>query len=106
MNFDTGVITSQMNHLFKYNQSVHCESDDADAAQAAASEADAILDSLQMPHIPTAAVPSNVNVVPISSASITDGENSHSSDESNGDVDDSEKALALASRRAVRVRQD
>ena len=90
MSFDTGAISSQMNQLFKYKQGEHFEPDDADAAQVAANEADAILDSLQMPHIPTAHVPSNVNVVPASAASITDGENSHSSDESSGDVEDGE----------------
>lgn len=105
MSFDTGAIISQINHVFNnYHQDEHCEHEDADAAQFAASEADAILDSLQMPHIPTASVPTNVNVVPVSAASITDGENSHSSDESNGDVEDGDKALA--SRRAVRVRND
>ena len=74
-----------MNHTFKYG---HCDIDDVDAAQVAASEADAILDSLQMPHIATS-VPSNVNVVPVS---ITDGEKSDSSDESNGDADDNDQS--------------
>lgn len=85
LNFDTGIILSQMNHTFKYG---HCDIDDVDAAQVAASEADAILDSLQMPHIATS-VPSNVNVVPVS---ITDGEKSDSSDESNGDADDNDQS--------------
>jgi hypothetical protein len=104
MNFDTTIVIAQINHVFRYNQGVHCEPDDDDAAQVAASEADAILDSLQMPHIPTASVPVNVNVVRVS-ASITDGEKSDSSDESNGDVEQ-EGAKALASRRALRVRKD
>jgi hypothetical protein len=101
MSFDTSIVVSQMNHVFKYNVGAQCEPDEADAAQVAACEADAILDSLQMPHIPTASVPVNVNVV---HASITDGEKSDSSDESNGDADEAQKALT--SRRAPRVRAD
>lgn len=88
LNFDTGIILSQMNHTFKYG---HGDMDDVDAAQVAASEADAILDSLQMPHIATS-VPPNVNVVPASAVSITDGEKSDSSDESNGDADDNDQS--------------
>eukprot|EP00428_Durinskia_dybowskii_P065121 CAMPEP_0170368394 /NCGR_PEP_ID=MMETSP0117_2-20130122/7434_1 /TAXON_ID=400756 /ORGANISM="Durinskia baltica, Strain CSIRO CS-38" /LENGTH=422 /DNA_ID=CAMNT_0010623059 /DNA_START=21 /DNA_END=1289 /DNA_ORIENTATION=+ len=88
LNFDTGIILSQMNHTFKYG---HSDIDDVDAAQVAASEADAILDSLQMPHIATS-VPPNVNVVPASAVSITDGEKSDSSDESNGDADDNDQS--------------
>lgn len=99
LTFDTGLVNSQVHHI-KYS---HGEIDDVDAAQVAASEADAILDSLQMPHISTS-VPTNVNVVPASAASITDGEKSDSSDESNGDADDNDKSSIA--RRAVRVRHD
>jgi hypothetical protein len=86
LNFDTGSVLSQINHVFKY--AAYTDVDEADAAaQVAASKADAILDSLQMPHIATTSVPSKVSVVPvISAASVTDGEKSDSSDESNGDV--------------------
>lgn len=87
LNFDTGIILSQMNHTFKYG---HGDIDDVDAAQAA-SEADAILDSLQMPHIATSGPPT-LNVVPASAVSITDGEKSDSSDESNGDADDNDQS--------------
>ncbi len=88
---------SQMNHIFKYS---HGDMDEVDAAQVAADEADAILDSLQMPHIGTS-VPGNVNVVPESAASITDGEKSDSSDESNGDAEDNDKSSIT--RRTLRV---
>jgi len=104
MSFDTGIIMSQINQFSKYSQNSQDEVDDPDAAaQVAASEADAILDSLEMPHIATS-VPSNVTVVPASAASITDGEKSDSSDESNGDSEDRDKAVAT--RRALRVGKD
>ena len=84
---------SQVNQILKYKEGC---TEDVDAAQVAASEADAILDSLQMPHMP-ASVPSNVTVVPNSGtgpASITDGEKEDSSDESNGDtVDGNQKVM-------------
>ena len=88
--FDTGVVVSQINHIFKDNDR---SNDDVAAAQVAASEADAILDSLQMPHIDTTSVPSNVtllssSVVSASAASITDVEKEDSSDESNGDAEE------------------
>lgn len=93
-----------MNQLFKNPLGVEYQAEDTDAAQAAASEADALLDSLQMPHIATSSVPSNVTVVPASAASITDGEKSVSSDESNGDAEGNDEALTT--RRALRVRED
>ena len=73
--------------------------DEVAAAQVAASEADAILDSLQMPHMP-ASVPPNVTVLPSTGAgpgpaSITDAEKEDSSDESNGEtVDGSQKIMS------------
>ena len=85
LSFDTGIVLSQINHVFKY--AAYTDVDEADdAAQAAASKADAILDSLQMPHIATSG-PTKISVAPaISAAAVTDGEKSDSSDESNGDV--------------------
>lgn len=93
--FDTGCVSSQLQFLI----SPKCQGDSggasaaAAAAQVAASEADAILDSLQMPHIETA-VPSNVNVVlsscsgSSSGASMTSLDKEDSSDESVADGGD------------------
>jgi hypothetical protein len=68
MTFDTGIVMSQVNHIVK---SAENDMDAAvAAAQVAASEADAILDSLQMPHI-APSIPSKINVVPPSSGSTT-----------------------------------
>jgi hypothetical protein len=72
VSFDTGIIVSQLDNIFSHPK-MNVENNDevaAAAAQAAACEADAILDSLQMPHI-EASVPSNVTVqlVPPSSCS-------------------------------------
>lgn len=100
LNFDTGMVGSQMNHILKYPRLGLEDVDDADAAQVAASEADAILDSLQMPHIATTTVPSNVTVVP---ADATDGEKSVSSDDSHGEAEDDK---VLTTRRGLRVRKD
>jgi hypothetical protein len=106
MSFDTGVVMSQLNQLMKAPE---LTSDDAaaTAAQVAANEADAILDSLEMPHIEASSVPSNVNIVAASCsgsstgpASITDLEKEDSSDESHGDLDESTKGMT--SRRALR----
>ena len=84
---------TQLNHILKSND-VNDEAVEA-AAAAAASEADAILDSLQMPHIEPTTVPSNVTVLPMNApsgaASITDVEKEDSSDESNADADDTAK---------------
>lgn len=95
---------SQLNHVFKAINSPGDEIDEDTAAQVAASEADAILDSLQMPHIATSTVPSNVTLSRIAAASVTDGEKSDSSDESNGDGEDNSKDVAA--RRVLRVRKD
>ena len=87
--FDTGSVSSQL----QYAAASKSRDDDGEAsaaaaaAEVAASEADAILDSLQMPHIETA-VPSNVNVVlpscsgSSSGASMTSLDKEDSSDES------------------------
>jgi len=109
MSFDTGVIMSQLNQLMKAPE---LTSDDAaaTAAQVAANEADAILDSLEMPHIEASSVPSNVTVVPPScsgsstgAASVTDVEKEDSSDESHGDLND--EAKGMTTRRALRSKE-
>lgn len=87
LSYDTGIVVFQVNQILKQKEGC-C--DEVVAAQVAASEADAILDSLQMPHMP-ASVPSNVTVVPAGGvgpgpASITDVEKEDSSDESNGET--------------------
>lgn len=85
---------TQLNHILKSNEVNSDEAVEA-AAAAAASEADAILDSLQMPHIEPTSVPSNVTVLQLNAssgaASITDVEREDSSDESNADADDTAK---------------
>ncbi|KAG7370842.1 hypothetical protein IV203_019412 [Nitzschia inconspicua] len=68
MTFDTGAIVSQVNQIM--SASVHDMDAAVEAAQVAANEADAILDSLQMPHI-APSIPSKINVVPPSSGSTT-----------------------------------
>ena len=74
VSYDTGIILSQLEHIFSHSK-MNTENNEvaaaaAAAAQVAACEADAILDSLQMPHI-EASVPANVTVqlVPPSSCS-------------------------------------
>lgn len=89
--YDTGIVMSQVNQIKE-----GC-TDEVAAAQVAANEADAILDSLQMPNMPSS-VPSNVTAVPSGAgpgpASITDAEKEDSSDESNGEtVDDNKKIM-------------
>jgi len=72
MSYDTGAILSQVNLINKVKESSEAEAAAA-AAQVAANEADALLDSLQMPHFeaPSAApIPSNKsNMVPLCSGS-------------------------------------
>lgn len=95
---------SQLTHIFKSPGTMHDEVDAATAAaQVAASEADAILDSLQMPHIPSTTVPTNVVTVapPNAHVAVTDGEKSDSSDESNGDSEEAAKAMSMS--RAIRA---
>jgi hypothetical protein len=90
MTFDTGVIMSQINHIMKVSEH-DMDAAAAAAAQVAASEADAILDSLQMPHIAPSSIPTKINVVPLSSestagSSICDKEeSSDGSDKEEGD---------------------
>lgn len=100
------MVMSQLNHIFKVNEVTNTEFDAAAAAQVAASEADAILDSLQMPHIEMEPVPTNVTLVPANGpASITDVEKEDSSDESNGDETE-DGAKRMATRRGLRVLND
>jgi len=74
LSFDTGAIVSQINLINKVKESSEAEAA-AVAAQHAANEADALLDSLQMPHfeppdVSTSINPdNNINVVPPSSGS-------------------------------------
>lgn len=69
MSFDTGTIISQVDLIQKVKESSEAEAAAA-AARVAANEADALLDSLQMPHFepPSAVAPSSMpattNVVP------------------------------------------
>jgi hypothetical protein len=106
--FDTGIVSSQLNKIFKVNEVSNDDVDAAAAAQVAACEADMILDSLQMPHIEPVSVPSNVNVVPTSCgsasgpASITDFEKEDSSDESNPDSSTDDAAKGMTTRRVLR----
>jgi hypothetical protein len=106
ISYDTGIVISQLNQ-FKANEVGNEvgneEVDAAAAAQVAACEADAILDSLQMPHIEPSAVPSNVTVQGGSfsdPASITDVEKDSSSDESNDDTEVATKGMTT--RRVLR----
>lgn len=102
------MVMSQLNHIFKVNEVTNTEFDAAAAAaaQVAASEADAILDSLQMPHIEMEPVPTNVTLVSANGpASITDVEKEDSSDESNGDETE-DGAKGVATRRGLRVLND
>lgn len=64
MSFDTGAIMSQVNLINKVKESSEAEAAAA-AAQVAANEADALLDSLQMPHFepPSAVLPEKTNIV-------------------------------------------
>mmetsp|Transcript_7349 Transcript_7349/g.17923 ORF Transcript_7349/g.17923 Transcript_7349/m.17923 type:complete len:698 (-) Transcript_7349:753-2846(-) len=71
MSFDTGAIMSQVNLIKKVKESSEAEAAAA-AAQVAANEADALLDSLQMPHFEPpsiAGIPEKVNVVSLCSGS-------------------------------------
>lgn len=99
MTFDTGVIISQINNLVAKSVDVDA---DAVAAQEAANEADAILDSLQMPHIEPSSIPAKINVVPLSSGSTTgsDADKGDSSDDDKDDMD--EDTQGMSTRRVLR----
>ncbi|KAL3911565.1 MAG: hypothetical protein SGARI_001588 [Bacillariaceae sp.] len=103
MTFDTGIIMSQINqitHSFEHEVDAA-----AAAAQVAASEADAILDSLQMPHIAAPSIPNkiNVNVVPPSSGSTTGSSICEKEDtsDSSSDKDDGDEE-GMSTRRVLR----
>lgn len=70
MSFDTGAIASQVNLINKVKENSEAEAAAA-AARHAANEADALLDSLQMPHFepPSATLPGKINVISSSSSS-------------------------------------
>ena len=65
-----------------------------EAAQAAASQADAILDSLQMPCLPSSAVPSAVIVHSSSSSEGSTDKGDQISDESDGEQADNRASVA------------
>lgn len=107
MSFDTGVLVS----LVRSNKTVEHTTDDL-AAEAAANQADAILDSLQMPGL-NVLVPSNVAVVPPSSASsASEGslDKGDSCDESLGDQPagkhEESSSAGMTTRRAQRLSTD
>jgi hypothetical protein len=100
MTFDTGVIMSQANHI---TQATEHEVDAAAAAQVAASEADAILDSLQMPHIAAPSIPSKINVVPPSSGSTTGSSICEKEDPSDAsDKEEDQDGEGMSTRRVLR----
>lgn len=68
MTFDSGVILTQIHK----HQAASDNGAELAAVQAAASQADAILDSLQMPRLATS-LPTEVNVVHASSSSASEG---------------------------------
>jgi len=71
MSFDTGAVVSQVNLIKKVKESSEAEAAAA-AAQVAANEADALLDSLQMPHFEPPGlsdIPDKVNAVSLSGSS-------------------------------------
>lgn len=79
MSFNTGSVAVQLPQMKGGNP----EEVAAAAAQAAATQADALLDSLQMPCLLTSQIPSAVTVMPSSiSSSDQDGSDGHSLDES------------------------
>ena len=103
MTFDTGVIMNQVNHIMKASD--HDVDAAAAAAQVAASEADAILDSLQMPHIEPSSIPSKINVVPPSSGSTTGSsicEKEEDMEEDKEDGDDPDGDGGMSTRRVLR----
>jgi hypothetical protein len=101
ISYDTGIVLSQLHQLFDTTKITDpCdEVEAAVAAQVAASEADAILDSLQMPHI-EAAVPANVTVVPQSGSSAGSETSSDKGDSS--DEDAPESPAGMTTRRVIR----
>ena len=107
------MVSAQLNQLMSKAPELPSAQAAATAAQVAANEADAILDSLNVPHIGASSVPANVSMVPPPSssgsssgpgpASITDVEKEDSSDESNGDLDEAGKGMTT--RRVLRRKE-
>lgn len=86
MRFDTGAIASQMNRIVKHKEeSIRVDSAET-AAQVAANEADALLDSLQMPHFDPPNNPGTINYVPPSSVSSANSESN--SDDDKDEIED------------------
>ena len=103
ISFDTGVVASQLQRFFPSQRAVSGGNDAvsaAEAAEVAASEADAILDSLQMPHIESA-VPASVTVVPPSSCSESSSGDSVGSMEKD-DSSDENPGPGMTTRRVLR----
>ena len=97
MSFDTGAIISQVDLINKVKASSEAEAAAA-AAQVAANEADALLDSLQMPHFepPSNPLADKVNVVSSSmsassnddKAVISSDDDNHNNNSDNNEADD------------------
>ena len=104
--FDAGNVASQVvNHLMVHTSTDACDevAAAAAAAQVAANEADALLDSLQMPHLDM--VPAAITLLPHSTTavSVTSSEKEDgSSDESTAEA--CENTSSLAKRRSTRVK--
>jgi len=99
MSFDTGAVLSQLRAVRGKGDALDAA---ASAAQVAATQADAILDSLQMPRF-SAPVPSAVTVVP-SSSSVESGsadKGESGDDESDSDSNANEKEKEGDGRMAV-----
>jgi len=116
--FDTGVFIAQLQHL-TVSKSTESEEKNIDsyeavaaaAAQTAANEADALLDSIQMPQL-SAAVPSAITVVPSSTTvSVTSSDKGDSDSEDS--VDDAlmkqdvslNTCAIMATRRSIRLKE-
>lgn len=89
LSWDTGSALLYLKNL------VHCEPMSLAAAQAVANQAGAILDSLQMPCLPPAMVPSSVIVHSSSSSEGSTYKEDHITDES--DAEQAYKPTTLAS---------
>jgi len=85
MRFDTSAIISQVNGIAKLKESSLVDAAEV-AAQVAANEADALLDSLQMPHFELPNIPLKLNYVAPSSVS-----SANSEDNSDDDKDEIEE---------------
>jgi len=85
MRFDTSAIISQVNGIAKLKESSLVDAAEV-AAQVAANEADALLDSLQMPHFELPNIPLKINYVAPSSVS-----SANSEDNSDDDKDEIEE---------------